>query len=175
MLTTLFRVLLTFNSTSLLIVVYQVKDPIFFVNLEGVCKYLLNGALLLFPFLLTGVSLWVSRWLSVDSFEQGSIQSIEHANNSFLPSYLGYFFVALSVPDVETLIFVYIVLFMFTFVSQALYFNPLFLVYGFNFYNARTKGGTSIFLISKVEYRLPAEIEIDSARRINGFTFLEGG
>ena len=96
-----------------------------------------------------------------------------HANNSFLPSYLGYFFVALSVGNWETLWFVYGVLFIFTFLSQALYFNPLFLIFGYEFYNVKTKNGTAIFLISRQKYKTPSDIYISTAFRINNYTFIE--
>ncbi len=125
------------------------------------------------PILLTRFSIWLSKWLGCDAFEQGEVESIEHANNSFLPSYLGYFFVALSIGNWETLGFVYGVLFIFTFLSQALYFNPLFLLFGFEFYNIKTKGGTAIFLISRYKYKKPDEINIPKAYRINNYTFIE--
>jgi hypothetical protein len=125
------------------------------------------------PILLTGFSIWLSKWLGCDSFEQGEVESIEHANNSFLPSYLGYFFVALSIGNWETLGFVYGVLFIFTFLSQALYFNPLFLLFRFEFYNIKTKSGTAIFLISRYKYKKPDEINIPKAYRINNYTFIE--
>ncbi len=127
------------------------------------------------PLLLTGASIILSRKLGKDSFKKGSIDSIEHANNSFLPSYLGYFFVALSISGWEALWFVYFVLLAFTFLSQALYFNPLFLVFGYEFYNIRTKNGAAIFLISRNKYKRPDEIDIAVAHRINDYTFIEKG
>lgn len=173
MLAIVLRVLLTFNATSLLLVIYQIKDPILLSELEGIQRYAFNLWLVSIPMVLTAISIWLSQWLGKDSFEEG-VKSIEYANNAFLPSYLGYFFVALSIPNLETLVFVYAILFVFTFVSQALYFNPLFLLYGYKFYNVETKSGTSIFLISKDEYRIPSEVVIPIARRINGYTFLKG-
>ncbi|MDF4810936.1 hypothetical protein P3536_24165, partial [Vibrio parahaemolyticus] len=67
----------------------------------------------------------------------------------------------------------YGVLFMFTFLSQALYFNPLFLLFGFDFYNITTKNGAVVFLISRHSYKTPASIDISQARRINNYTFIE--
>ncbi|WP_430592510.1 hypothetical protein [Humidisolicoccus flavus] len=171
--TRLLRVLLTFNATALLIVIYQIKTPFLGSEFDAVPRHLLNAGLLSIPILLTGLSIWLSSWLGKDSFAVGEISSIEYANNAFLPSYLGYFFVALSIPNVETLIFVYVILFAFTYFSQALYFNPLFLIFGFKFYHVTTATGTAIFLISKKDYRVPADIVIAEARRINGYTFLE--
>lgn len=61
---------------------------------------------ILIPFFMTGLSLLLTNFLSTDSIE-GNVKDIEEANNAYLPSYLGYFFVALSVPDTETIVFVF--------------------------------------------------------------------
>ncbi|WP_089138316.1 hypothetical protein [Vibrio rumoiensis] len=178
-----FRVLLTFNATSLLVIIFLVQKGVTLGDfLDGV-NYLnwtvaLSNALsylfyLAIPILSTGLSIWLSKYLGKDEFKAGEVASIEHANNSFLPSYLGYFFVALSIGNLETLWFVYGVLFVFTFLSQALYFNPLFLLFGFEFYNIKTTNGTAIFLISRYKYKKPDEIDISKAYRINNYTFME--
>ncbi|MDV7105393.1 hypothetical protein R3X26_13365 [Vibrio sp. TH_r3] len=176
----LFRLLLTFNATSLLLLIYLVQKGVTLVKLLPNCSsvtvwpniysYLIYLSV---PILLTGLSIWFSKWLGRDEFKKGTVESIEHANNSFLPSYLGYFFVALSISNWETLWFVYGVLFVFTFLSQALYFNPLFLLFGFEFYNIKTTNGTAIFLISRCKYKKPDEIDISKAYRINNYTFME--
>ncbi|PLX49221.1 MAG: hypothetical protein C0613_08045 [Desulfobulbaceae bacterium] len=177
-----FRLLLTVNATSLLVIIFLVQkgytlgyffpDNSWLGQLSNAVSYLLY---FLVPVFLTGLSILLSSLLGKDAFKKGTTDSIEHANNSFLPSYLGYFFVALSIENWETLCFVYGVLFIFTFLSQALYFNPLFLVFGYEFYNIRTNNGTAIFLISRHKYKKPDEIEISTACRINNYTFIERG
>lgn len=175
-----FRLLLTFNATSLLVIVFLVQKGFtlghFFSNSPWLAK-IPNAVSYLFylsiPITLTGASLLLSSFLGKDEFKKGQTSSIDHANNSFLPSYLGYFFVALSVSNWETLFFVYGILFIFTFRSQALYFNPLFLLYGYEFYNITTTSKSSIFLISRQRYKTPAEIVITKASRINNYTFIE--
>ncbi|MCH1920626.1 hypothetical protein L9G15_14455 [Shewanella sp. A3A] len=180
-----FRILLTFNATSLLVIIFLVQKGYtlgcFFydvsllswtVKLPIAVSYFIY---LLIPILSTGFSIWLSKFLGRDEFKVGEVVSIEHANNSFLPSYLGYFFVALSIGNWHTLWFVYGVLFVFTFLSQALYFNPLFLLFGYEFYNITTKHGTSIFLISRQRYKKPDDIDISVAYRINNYTFIERG
>ena len=168
----LFRLFLTVNATSLLIVVYLVQKGQSVPGLPNLLAYLIY---FLIPVALTGLSLLVSAKLGSDEFKKGTIINIEYANNSFLPSYLGYFFVALGVGSYETLAFVFSVLFLFTFLSQALYFNPLFLLYGYKFYNIRTKNGVTLFLISRHDYKRPGDIEIARARRVNNYTFIEYG
>lgn len=177
-----FRVLLTFNATSLLLIIFLVKErctlgKIFenFAILQKIPEILSYGLYFLVPMLLTGVSILLSSKLGIDDFKKGEVESIEYANNSFLPSYLGYFFVALSVNNWTTLIFVYTLLFIFTFSSQALYFNPLFLIFQYEFYNIKTVAGTTIFLITKKKFRKPAEVEIEKVFRINNYTFIDRG
>jgi hypothetical protein len=177
-----FRLLLTFNATSLLLIVFLVQNGCtlgnFFPQYTSLGKlpnFVSYISYILVPILLTGASILLSSGLGKDPFKKGEVISIEHANNSFLPSYLGYFFVALSISSWEALIFVYGVLFIFTFLSQALYFNPLFLLFGFEFYNIKTKSGAAIFLISQKKYKTPDEIVIPKANRINNYTFIERG
>lgn len=178
----LFRILLTLNATLLLVIVFFVQNTYTlgyflpdFSWLVALPHYISYSAYFLVPVILTGLSIFLSPNLSKDEFKKGDIISIEHANNSFLPSYLGYFFVALSINNWESLLFVYSILFIFTYKSQALYFNPLFLLYGYEFYNVKTQKGTTVFLISRKKYRNPVEVEIEKAYRINNYTFIERG
>jgi hypothetical protein len=181
-----FRLFLTFNASSLIIVVYFVKshktinclNP-FFANTPHFVSYLIY---FLIPVLLTYLSLIISKYLSDDSIEiestkgvkeTAAIIEIEQANNAYLPSYLGYFFVALSVPYGDTLIFVFGILFLFTFLSQTLYFNPLFLIFGYHFYYLTTVNNVKIFIITKKELKGPHKLTFPSLKRINNFTFID--
>ncbi|OMH27840.1 hypothetical protein [Motiliproteus sp. MSK22-1] len=175
-----FRLLLTFNATSLLVIIFLVQQGHTLGKLYPGCSWLValpNAASYLFyvlvPVLLTGLSILLSSCLGKDEFKQGEVENIEHVNNSFLPSYLGYFFVALSIGNWETLVFVYGILFVFTFLSQALYFNPLFLVFGYELYNIKTTSGSAVFLISREKYKKPEEVVMPTAYRINNYTFIE--
>jgi hypothetical protein len=172
-----YRLLLTFNATSLILVVFLVKEQVLIneidcglVNLPNYISYLVY---FLVPVVMTYLSLLIARFLSKDNIKESSILSIEQANNTFLPSYLGYFFVALSVPYVETLIFAFAILFIFTFLSQTLYFNPLFLVFGYHFYYLNTTNNVQLFVITKKVLKEPKSIEIEQLRRINNFTFID--
>lgn len=177
----LFRLLLTFNATSLLVIIFLVQNgytldyliPFFTPYLTEVSVFFSYLLYLSIPIASTWMTILISSLLGKDVFEAGAVVSIEHANNSFLPSYLGYFFVALSINSWDALFFVYGVLFVFTFLSQALYFNPLFLLFRFEFYNIVTKGGASVFLISRKEYKLPSDVIIKKTFRINNYTFIE--
>lgn len=177
-----FRLFLTFNATSLILVVFLVKEEVTVNNLnpylEGLPSFVSYILYFLVPVIFTFLSVLLAKGLGDDSIEKeentnSPITAIEQANNAYLPSYLGYFFVALSVPFYDTLIFVFAILFIFTFLSQTLYFNPLFLFFGFHFYYLTTENNIKIFLITKRILKDPKDLEFPELKRINDFTFIE--
>jgi hypothetical protein len=181
MINLLFRLFLTFNATSLILVVYLVKNQKsinflhpFFENLPHLVSYAIYFCI---PVFLTFLSLLLSEKLIDESLEAengvSAIKEIEQANNAYLPSYLGYFFVALSELHCDTLIFVFAILFLFTFLSQTLYFNPLFLIFRFHFYYLTTKTNIKIFLITRKELKDPSKLNFPQLKRINDFTFID--
>lgn len=173
----IYRLLLTFNATSLIIVIYLVKEEIlinnFHCRLYCLPNYISYILYFLVPIILTFVSLLIAKYLGKDNIPKGTIKSIEQANNAFLPSYLGYFFVALSIPYVDTLIFVFAILFVFTFLSQTLYFNPLFLIFKYHFYYLTTTNEIKIFVITRKILKDPNNTEFEKLKRINDFTFID--
>lgn len=193
MISFLYRLFLTFNSTSLIIVIFLVKEQETIkwqYKLSFMPDYVSYILYFLLPVMFTFISLRLAHFLASDSMEKfhkiikkdcgqeqivkiSKIVEVEQANNSFLPSYLGYFFVALSVTYFETLIFVFLVLFIFTFFSQTLYFNPLFLLFGYHFYYLKTINRTKIFLITRKTLKDPDNIDLPNLKRINDFTFID--
>lgn len=189
----LYRLLLTFNSTSLIIVIFLVKEQItvqWYNKLLFLPNFVSYAFYFSLPLLFTMCSLYLAKLLAKDSLEKtkiiaenGEIKTlgkskvieIEQANNAFLPSYLGYFFVALSITRFETLIVIFLLLFLFTFFSQTLYFNPLFLLFGYQFYYLTTINRTKIFLITRKSLKNPDDIDLPKLNRINDFTFIDLG
>lgn len=164
---TLYRILLTINATSWVVVIYGIKEE---WTLGVMPSWLFGIVLLLIPVFLSAMSIWLTLPLSKDTLEKCS--HIEEANNSFLPTYLGYFFVGLGVEKVQHLAFVYLIIFVFTYVAQIQYFNPIFLLFGYRFYNAETGKGTKVFLIVKKEFRRASDASFRNLRRINNTTFI---
>lgn len=152
-----------------MIVIFLIKQHCIIINkAPNWISYLIFISI---PVLMTGLSLLCTRFLSTDSIE-GNVKDLEHANNAYLPSYLGYFFVALSVPDVETLVFVFLILFVFTYFSQTIYFNPLFLLWKRHFYYVTTENNIKIFLITRKVLRKPSDVRFENLKRINNYTFI---
>lgn len=122
--------------------------------------------------LCTWFALWLTRFLSKETISSKEIVSIEPANDTFLPSYLGYFFVALSINDFPTFIYVFGLIFIFVFFSKISYFNPVFLLFNLKFFYVVNETGTKIVLITKKELKEPSNVFFDDLRRINNYTFI---
>lgn len=169
-----YKLLLTVNSMMLLVVIYLIKEKITITSCKKVPDAMSYILYFLITLLFSAFCLWMSKWLQHDSIE-GGITEVEDANNSYLPSYLGYFFVALSVNNDVTLFWVFITLLVFTFNSQTLYFNPNFLFFGYSFYYVTIETGMKIFIISKrSDIKTVDNLKFDTLRRINNFTFIDG-
>lgn len=133
-------------------------------------SYLLYFCILL---LLTGISLRLADKFKDENIEAGGILHVDQANNSFMPSYLGYFFVAVSVNSNTLFVAVYLIIFLFTFLSQTHYYNPLFLVFNYRFYFLTTNRGNRIFVITRKKLEYAATVAFDHLKRINNFTFID--
>lgn len=181
----LFKFILAISSTSLLPIIYLIKSRCYiletdlynYIDNKETIEYFKNISLLgyfIIPFLLVFSVLFLIRFLEKDEVREGDIIDFEDSSNNFLPSYLGYFFVALSISDKDFFILfvIFSILIIFVYFSQVNYFNPLFLVLGYKFYKIRTEKGITLLLISKGEFRKTSDIKLDLVYRINDFTFI---
>ena len=122
--------------------------------------------------LLSILTLVLSKRLGKESVE--SCQEISLADNEFLPVYLGYFFISLSIQDWYTMVWIYAIVFVFTFLMQMQYFNPVYLLLGYHYYHVLTHKGTLCFVIKKGKViRNKEDIDFKNLRRINDITFIE--
>ncbi len=171
----LIRLFFTFSSVSFFLIVYLVQSKINpLACLLGEYKWITYLIYLSLPFLSTFISILLSKLLAKSSIQK--INSIEPCNNDFLANYLAFFFVALSINDTNgttTFFVVFGLIVLFTFYSQVSYFNPVFLVFGFNFYYVHTNENVKIMLISKKKLKDPQSFEPILAGRINDYTFME--
>lgn len=165
----IFRLLLTINATSWGVIIYLVKSNIRICNIPiWVCGLLY----LVIPVLLSAISLLMFRSLGSDSLK--NCQDFSLADHEFLPVYLGYFFLSISINENITMIFVYSIVFIFTFLSQTQYFNPIFLLFGYHYYHILTPEGTRVFVISRGKViRSKNQICFSKLKRINDTTYID--
>lgn len=164
----LYKIVLTFNATSWMIVVYGMNQR---WQISDWSRFVTNLFFLLLPIVLSGVSLAVARRLGSDSMSECLEFSL--ADNEFLPIYLGYFFVSLSIDDNTVMLFLYGIVFVFTWFSQTQYFNPLYLLLDYHYYHVMTKKGTRIFIIVPGDViRNRDDMSFNHLRRINNTTYI---
>lgn len=168
MLDFIFRFILAANATSWMIVVYGIKEHWNFCIFSA----WITGVILLFiPIALSLISIALTRFCGHDEIQ--SARECVPADHDFLPVYLGYFFVALSIGDCTTLFFIYLIVFVFTFLTQTQYFNPIFLLFGYHFYHIITEQGTRVFVIAKGRViRNVKDIKFTNLKRINDTTYI---
>ena len=166
------RLFMTFSSVSFFLIVFLVQNEInpFACQLSEY-YWITYLAYLTIPFLLTFVSLGICKLLSKSTINK--VVSHETSNNDFLANYLAFFFVALSVKGMATFWIVFGMTILFTFVSRVSYFNPILLVFRFNFYYVHTGENVKVMLISRKKLKNPHAFESMSVRRINDYTFIE--
>lgn len=165
----IFRLFLTLSATSWLIAVYGIKSGWSMCDIPDGVVYV---GLLLVPVALSLISLVFVPCFDDDNI--GNCVECTLADQEFLPVYLGYFFVALSVGDDVTLCFIFGIVFLFTFLAQTQYFNPIFLLFGYHFYHVSTKKGTRVFVIARGEVIRSAEdARFGVLKRINNTTYIE--
>ena len=167
----LYRLVLTLNATSWMVVVYGIKEK---WQIAGFPVWATGLLLLAIPVLLSVLSLIIARGLGNDSLHACKESSL--ADNNFIPTYLGYFFVALSVPDDMTRGFIYGIVLVFTWLTQTQYFNPLYLLFGYHYYYVLTEQGTCVFVIVRGKViRNSKDMCFNELKRINDTTYLVVG
>lgn len=123
--------------------------------------------------ILSVISIFLIMYLSDDNIDENTLSNIEPANDAFLPAYLGYFFVALSIPDIKIFFLVFGIIAIFIFYSRISYFNPMFFLFGFNFFYVINKNNVKILLITKRELKRTENIEFNELKRITNYTFID--
>lgn len=165
----LFKLLLSLNATSWMLVVYFIKEG---TTMWKIPQAFFGLILLLIPIGLSLTTILISNFLGTDSIKD--CQEFNLADNEFLPTYLGYFFVSLSISDNTTMLYLYVIVFGFTFISQTQYFNPIFLLFGYHYYHVCTKNEKRVFIIARGKViRDKEDMYFDNLKRINDTTYIQ--
>lgn len=166
----LYKLLLTLNATSWMAIIYAIKEGWTILKIPS---HLFGIMLLAIPILLSWLSIILSRFLRTES-SVGNCKEFNLADGEFLPTYLGYFFVSVGVSEHFTMAVVYLIVFVFTFLSQTQYYNPIHLLFGYHYYHVSTESGTRIFVIRKGPIiRNIKDLRFDRLHRLNNSTFIE--
>lgn len=112
------------------------------------------------------------------SGETMTCKAIEVAEPKYIPIYIAYFVISLSISDIPTFLVVFILIFFLILLGKFSYFNPYLLFMGYNFYEVESSSSDSkdsvkykIFLISKRKIKTIKTYQ--KLIRLNDFTFLD--
>ena len=151
-------------------IIYIIKES---WTIGKIPRHLFGLMLLFVPIVLSWLSLFLSHFLGKES-PVTNCKEFSLADGEFLPIYLGYFFVSVGVSEHFTMIVVYLIVFVFTFLSQTQYYNPIYLLFGYHCYHISTESGTKIFVIKKGPViRNIKNLRFDNLHRLNDSTFIE--
>lgn len=167
----IYKILLTLNATSPMVFVYLVQGECWIPYIGAYTIFVYIVAMLLF----TKICIWL-QWIPQESSIEAGISEISIATDGYMSVFMGYFFVALGIPkeDWRTFITVYIIINIFTWNSQTIYFNPLLYLWGYNFYELHTLKGTRVYVITKEKDIKGTEgLEFRALRKINEYTYME--
>lgn len=161
---------MTFNSTSWVIILFGVKQE---WTLWCIPSLFFNLILLIISGLMSFISLLLANIIENDNLS--NVDDFTLANHSFIPTYLGYFFVGLSLENINQFIFAYIIIFIFVYLSQTEYFNPIYLLFRYKFYYVLTSKKIRIFIITRRKIKDLNDKPFDKLKRINDTTFIDLG
>lgn len=165
----IYKLLLTINATSWMGIIYAIKEG---WTIGKIPVWLFGIILLVIPVILSAFSLLLTKKFGKESLTECTEVSL--ADGEFLPVYLGYFFVSVGISENLTMLIVFVIVFVFTFISQTQYFNPIFLLFGYHYYHILTRNGTKIFVMKRGNVaRKASELSLANLRRINDTTFIE--
>ena len=182
--TIIFRLLLTFSSLLLSVFVFFVAKG-YSISCLFQSKYtndltMIPSMLIYFTivFLMGLLTINMTKCINSETFGDNSFTSIEIANDSFLPSYLGYFFVSLSAASmgeesITVFTFVFLIMSIFIFFSRISFFNPVFLLLRYNFFYVTTNNGVKVILITRKSIKNPLKFNSTKVKRINDYTYLD--
>lgn len=182
--TIIFRLLLTFSSLLLSVFVFFVAKG---YSISYLFQYKYTNDLTMIPsmliyftivFLMGLLTINITKCINSETFGDNSFTSIEIANDSFLPSYLGYFFVSLSAASmgkesITVFTFVFLIMSIFIFFSRISFFNPVFLLLKYNFFYVTTNNGVKVILITRKSIKNPLKFNSTKVKRINDYTYLD--
>lgn len=146
-------------AASLLIAsLYFIKEEVtlFSVGIHWLDKILTLFVFFGIPLFLSWIFVQIAKKVSPNDSLKLPAQKVSSANKDYLPVYLSYFFVSLSIPgnvpdgtSYDVLAVFIFIIWIFTTLTTTYYFNPLLLLMGYKFYNVTSNNGIELFVISR--------------------------
>jgi hypothetical protein len=118
-------------------------------------------------------------WLTIKIYskflsrgDDAKVVSIKIAEPIYIPTYIGYFLISISIIDIKLGILILIIIIFLLYKTKQFYFNIFLFVLGYNFYEIETENGCSITVISK-KANIKRSKSFNNLVRLNEFVFLD--
>lgn len=146
------RFSLTVSSTWFYVLIYYLKKLVNSENgiLYNIIHYLINNPYRCLILSLGTIIMFLAPFIifHMDATETfGKAKLIELKDNSFIPSYLGYFFISINAGNYKTMLAYYLVILIFMYFAGVEYFNPIFLLFNYHIYKVESDNGVQCILI----------------------------
>lgn len=174
----LYNLFYTIVSLSLLAVVYLINSNtdintlVKWHNIE-IPKWVSYGFYCASSVFLTWISSKFFSFFERQDIKNNNIKSIESADGIFIPTYLAYIFVGLSVKGITELLFCYTILVVICFAAQIYLFNPIFYLLGYKFYFVTNSINKKLLVMTKKKILLSETVDFSNLYRINDYTYVE--
>lgn len=136
--------------------------------------------LIFFACLFIGkISILLGKTGATDSISINSITNIEPANEYFLPVYLSYILVAISISTFKAFFIIFTLITTLLYFSKSAFFNPILLILGYKFYHITNTKGLKILLIIKYDIKNTSDLKMQdltnsiTVKKINEYTYIQ--
>lgn len=125
------------------------------------------------------ISISLGKTSATDSLSINSIDLIEPANEYFLPIYLSYILVAISISTAKAFLIIFLMIGTLLFFSKTAFFNPVLLILGYRFYHITNTKGLKILLIIKYDIKNKDDLRNQdrthsiNVKKINEYTYIQ--
>lgn len=136
--------------------------------------------LIFFACLIIGkISILLGKTGASDTISTNSITNIEPANEYFLPIYLSYILVSISISTFKAFFIIFILIATLLYFSKSAFFNPILLILGYKFYHITNSKGLKILLIIKYDIKNINDFKMQdltnsiTVKKINEYTYIQ--
>lgn len=136
--------------------------------------------LIFFACLIIGkISILLGKTGASDTISTNSITNIEPTNEYFLPIYLSYILVSISISTFKAFFIIFILIATLLYFSKSAFFNPILLVLGYKFYHITNSKGLKILLIIKYDIKNINDFKMQdltnsiTVKKINEYTYIQ--
>lgn len=182
----LYLVVMVVCATPLMIFIWLSKSELWYFDAPE-CLGCSNKiySLIVYFIIMVGMawlSIFITIWTRPDNSHPNVVKDVSKSNGLYFMSSLGYLFVGISVPSVNnigcpdwtSMMIVYIIVVILIALSKLYYYNPIYLLFGYRFYDVVTENGIVIHVITRQRiYKDSDDVRFPHLKEITDEVFVE--